>query len=883
MGIISAVKSRVESVFKKSNPSSSYPLPPVPTIQYTSPIGPTQSGTGVLTSSKINYGGGGSQGYVGGSGGGSSSSPSNVSRPSSSPTTTIGNLKTSLPATKSSPSTKTTPTTTPKKFASLERPPTNYERLTSLRKEDNKKFSDRVKGFVSDVPTGLRSGLASLAGAGSSQGPDVFQAGRDFSSPFKNFDFGGKRGNVKFNRIDSIGQRGSINTLAPSTKTTSFDILGIESIAQPNRLRGKQEIAVIGAEKLNKELQAKFNKELDITRSGLQSGVSSGAITQARAQGLFAEKQNLLNKELGTEFNTRFAKEVMPSTSMAFDTNLLKQKYNVGKGAELGLVGGSLFLPSTASNALFGTALLSDSIRSGIKVKQQDTLGGKIKYGSLASAELGLGLVGTRGTFTSIGKSYERSALENLGKNIKLTRGERYDFGKAGIDVFKSSAKNDFGFINVEGIVPYRKKGKSLIFDKGKARASVVYDDILGNQKTITRDFLLSGKTQRTNMKGFLDLNKGFEGFGGFAGRTTFKPISEITTTIEGKRLFGSKIGQGKMGAVNEPSQTQTFLGIGKQKKVTKDIFKGDDFSTITRDFLVSFSGKPKGAVFEPTTKQAGAFFNPENVAVSRLRKFNVKSTSSDVKFITGSGRKSSQTFIQTLRQQPFPALDTTQTSKSLARSLTSSPTLKTSPTPSFASPTLIPQKKQSAFYGLGLYERTSNTGAFAIQSPLTRTKSSLGLGSASLLRTIESQKNILGVSNIQKSRLNTTQRQGQLQRQTLKLKQTPITKNPFGSTGLGDFNYKPTFPIRTRIGFGGFPVGFDLRSFGRRSSRFNMFGLPKRQPSLVAIGQNIRSTKRGRAEFSSLTIRPLIISPRRSRTRRLSNVRRKRKRPFPF
>jgi len=181
---------------------------------------------------------------------------------------------------------------------------------------------------------------------------------------------------------------------------------------------------------------------------------------------------------------------------------------------------------------------------------------------------------------------------------------------------------------------------------------------------------------------------------------------------------------------------------------------------------------------------------------------------------------------------------------------------------------------QRSLFEGTGQFERTSLIAPSRSRTTQSTINRDINLLSNNLLQTSrQTSSNRLGLALSQ----GTSQRQTQFSRQILGVSPTttqsqrtllftgfepsspPITPRGFGRGG----------PLFSSFRLGNFPIGipgfgFDERPprTTRRRRRFT------RQPSLIAVGLDIRSSRPVAGEISGLVTRPIITSNRRRRRR---------------
>lgn len=326
-----------------------------------------------------------------------------------------------------------------------------------------------------------------------------------------------------------------------------------------------------------------------------------------------------------------------------------------------------------------------------------------------------------------------------------------------------------------------------------------------------------------------------------------FKQIDNFPSQMKfntGSWRISQKAGRGRTSSLN--------IGITR----TKPFLETDKIQAFTSETFFKDISKPFARARGKTPKLEGTFY--------KLKEPVLLDTATDVKSITPAQitkTSFSKTFQQTKQiQVPF------QLPK---------PIIKTSRVPSsIIKQTGFTTSSSSMWAGTGLYERTTSEPLFRQRTfistiPEIKQPSFILNKEVSILKTTPGLKIDLGLKNIpslkQQPSLKTTSilkqapmlKQAEKQKQMQKLKMLQKNKSLF-----------PRFPI-FRIPNPKTPgLFFSPKSKPFKISR-SLFGKKKkyrvpRSPSLVAIGQGIKSTRYGRAEFSALGIRPIIISRKR-------------------
>lgn len=567
---------------------------------------------------------------------------------------------------------------------------------------------------------------------------------------------------------------------------------------------------------------------------------------RSKASQMFGETKGsiqILSKE-PVGFNSEQIQQVLPGTTGGIVSGFIPSTkgelvvagltYGVGAGAGALFKGGALGLSKLA---------YSNVLSKGFKV---------------GGTTLGIGATTLYGVDVGT-QLYNAEDLFSRGQIIGKTGREVLVFGagyRTGAGIFREPPKiikPQNNIVTLEGVTQRT--------DKGLLKTDAYFSVDVGGKTYLG---IVSGKTKELGFnEGVVNLQTG-----GLA--KIYKQTLEFPTgRIKLKEVQSFKLGE--LGYASPKGEFNLYRGAGK-------IDKGDYYVSESISKQIKRTGSNYIIGVGGTKSQSGS----SSLIFSKLK---VKPEKFDDVYSLGKGKGSSGNTLKSL----YGDLALDQVGVAVGSKVNIIPKTKSSFNVLGSGSNILQTQSQSAYAGLGLYERTESFGSLTTRtSQLTRPlrRTSLGLGSVGVtalgldtgIRTRGRSGTGLSFATPQALRFNQAQVSG------LGLGQGSRTRQSSRSgLGLGLGTIAPTIPIspfrpfRPRTPF--IPQGFALglgTSPGRSRSLFGSFN-PRYTPSLTGSTFNLRGIipKSYRTGNVGVGIRPISINSRRKR-RAVKNVRRR-------
>lgn len=602
------------------------------------------------------------------------------------------------------------------------------------------------------------------------------------------------------------------------------------------------------------------------------------------------ESGKITFEEGKSQFQKEYEKQISPIVESRAGREKGEISSGLGKKIEFGTkLGGYVLASLTPQGRLIVGGISAGSGSSNI-IKGLTSTGRPIKERGF---DIGIGIVEA-----GIGVSLAGSASKQLEKQIynigakrfaeqpfNINKGFRFEETKQGTDVLKLSktGKGYFGNFKEEIniISPYKLVEGEKIKFAGIGGRKFTYSEFETGKEFITK--------QAVTIKGFAEPKgipltgsstelKSFKGYIG-SGEIEFK--SQLKSIVKNNKVLKQFKTDNFL-----PKERFTLIGGGRRyKELTafkpssnKAILQTEFGQNIVeREFLQSYTASPKGLItteklyrgkrginlieVKPAIvsgkKSASGTLEVIKVPDSISIEYNKVSEGFGKDFgvsYSGSGRKSATGILKSIQET-----GTKQIYKQTFKSPT--PTFKVAEV--ISKPILQSQKQNIITSGL---KASLISGTNLIQSSKYKQLPAVTFGQREIAKTRTIAGTLPIYSTGSKSKLS--QLSIQLPQEISKTKQVTIPQEIITPIGERGFTPRGSFKLGTGFAFPPIKFGFGGTK-GRKRSIFRTPSRVLRKPSLVAIGLNIRSPRKGKAEFSSLTVRPILRSLFRKKKRR--------------